>query len=325
MSRCSCNGGLGDIVVRGARRWTPAAPRQASRVDHPWGDGMTSAASLSDLLSKLAAHCATSTMLPTVDVTERAGDEVCDHGSVECSKPLVGRPLESFADTFGGQWIPEADCRPEVAGDPAARAHHSSAEEVSKNRERPEGREAERGILGVFRARPTDPSDRPADSWTRLEGSRAAGAARLFRHGAAGDHRSMTMADHSVEYAMTPACAEGLLEEHARQESAGAFGKSACAGAARRRSRPSCLRRHGRVRSWPCELAGCMLVPPEPSEVEAYVNSGEGRSTVEDAVRRGLSIPTIALGHFAPSRSQGAFGLRAALRCERGGRATQTV
>lgn len=85
------------------------------------------------------------------------------------------------------------------------------------------------------------------------------------------------------------------------------------------------------IRSWLCELAGrAFEKDPELAGLKAYVaDSGEGRWTVDEAIRLGVSIPTIALSLFTrfASRKENAFGLRviAALRNEFGGHAVKKV
>ena len=87
---------------------------------------------------------------------------------------------------------------------------------------------------------------------------------------------------------------------------------------------------HGSVvRSWLCELAERAFTrDPGLDDLKAYVaDSGEGRWTVDEGVRLGVSLPTIALSLFArfASRKENAFGLRvlAALRNEFGGHAVE--
>jgi 6-phosphogluconate dehydrogenase len=87
---------------------------------------------------------------------------------------------------------------------------------------------------------------------------------------------------------------------------------------------------HGSVvRSWLCELAErAFNKDPELAQLKAYVaDSGEGRWTIDEGVRLGVSLPTIALSLFArfASREPNAFGLRvlAALRNEFGGHAVR--
>lgn len=87
---------------------------------------------------------------------------------------------------------------------------------------------------------------------------------------------------------------------------------------------------HGSVvRSWLCELAErAFNRDPELAELKAYVqDSGEGRWTIDEGVRLGVALPTIALSLFArfASREPNAFGLRvlAALRNEFGGHAVK--
>ena len=84
------------------------------------------------------------------------------------------------------------------------------------------------------------------------------------------------------------------------------------------------------IRSWLLELAGRALArDPELAHVDAFVaDSGEGRWTVEQAVRSGVPTPVLALSLFARFASQQTqpFGakLLAALRQEFGGHPVRT-
>ncbi|HUP69501.1 MAG TPA: decarboxylating 6-phosphogluconate dehydrogenase [Acidimicrobiales bacterium] len=79
------------------------------------------------------------------------------------------------------------------------------------------------------------------------------------------------------------------------------------------------------VRSWLLELAELALSEPEEfADIRGFVeDSGEGRWTVEEAIRRSVSVPVIAASLFArfSSRDEERFGARivAALRNQFGG------
>jgi 6-phosphogluconate dehydrogenase len=134
--------------------------------------------------------------------------------------------------------------------------------------------------------------------------------------GPAGAGHYVKMVHNGVEYAMMQAYAEGfeLLKESDTYE----FDL---------RKVTHVWNRGSVIRSWLCELAERAFErDPELSGLKAYVSdSGEGRWTVDEAVRLGVSLPTIALSLFArfASRKENAFGLRvvAALRNEFGGHA----
>jgi 6-phosphogluconate dehydrogenase len=135
--------------------------------------------------------------------------------------------------------------------------------------------------------------------------------------GSAGAGHYVKMVHNGVEYAMMQAYAEGfeLLKE--------------CEYKFDLRQVTSVWNHGSVVRSWLCELAErAFTKDPELKDLKAYVNdSGEGRWTVDEGVRLGVSIPTIALSLFArfASRKDNAFGLRvlAALRNEFGGHAVK--
>ncbi|MFO0736125.1 MAG: decarboxylating 6-phosphogluconate dehydrogenase [Labilithrix sp.] len=135
--------------------------------------------------------------------------------------------------------------------------------------------------------------------------------------GAAGAGHYVKMVHNGVEYAMMQAYAEGfeLLKYCDYKFDLRKVTK---------------VWNHGSVvRSWLCELAErAFNKDPELSTLKAYVqDSGEGRWTIDEGVRLGVSLPTIALSLFArfASREPNAFGLRvlAALRNEFGGHAVK--
>jgi 6-phosphogluconate dehydrogenase len=135
--------------------------------------------------------------------------------------------------------------------------------------------------------------------------------------GTAGAGHYVKMVHNGVEYAMMQAYAEGfeLLKE--------------CEYKFDLREVTRVWNHGSVVRSWLCELAErAFNKDPELKDLKAYVSdSGEGRWTVDEGVRLGVSIPTIALSLFArfASRKENAFGLRvvAALRNEFGGHAVK--
>lgn len=135
--------------------------------------------------------------------------------------------------------------------------------------------------------------------------------------GPAGAGHYVKMVHNGVEYAMMQAYAEGF---ELLKESEYGFDLR----------KVTHVWNHGSVvRSWLCELAERAFTrDPELGDLKAYVaDSGEGRWTVDEGVRLGVSLPTIALSLFArfASRKENAFGLRvlAALRNEFGGHAVE--
>jgi 6-phosphogluconate dehydrogenase len=135
--------------------------------------------------------------------------------------------------------------------------------------------------------------------------------------GGAGAGHYVKMVHNGVEYAMMQAYAEGfeLLKE--------------CDYKFDLRKVTRVWNHGSVVRSWLCELAErAFNKDPELAQLKAYVaDSGEGRWTIDEGVRLGVSLPTIALSLFArfASREPNAFGLRvlAALRNEFGGHAVR--
>ncbi len=135
--------------------------------------------------------------------------------------------------------------------------------------------------------------------------------------GPAGAGHYVKMVHNGVEYAMMQAYAEGfeLLKESEYKFDL--------------RKVTHVWNNGSVVRSWLCELAELAFArDPELQNLKAYVaDSGEGRWTVDEAVRLGVAVPTIALSLFSrfASRKENAFGLRvlAALRNEFGGHAVK--
>ena len=142
-----------------------------------------------------------------------------------------------------------------------------------------------------------------------------AGPDALAYLGASGAGHYAKMIHNGIEYAMMQSYAEGF--ELLR---AGDFGYDLGQIAA--------LWNHGSVvRSWLLELTERALKEDrELDQVAPYVtDSGEGRWTVEEGVRRAVALPTIAAALFARfnSRNERGFGLRllSALRNQFGGHA----
>lgn len=135
--------------------------------------------------------------------------------------------------------------------------------------------------------------------------------------GTAGAGHYCKMVHNGIEYAMMQSYAEGfeLLKECEYKYDL---------------KKVTHVWNHGSVvRSWLCELAERAFdKDPQLSGLKAYVDdSGEGRWTVDEGIRLGVSLPTIALSLFArfASREENAFSLRvlAALRNEFGGHAVK--
>jgi len=136
--------------------------------------------------------------------------------------------------------------------------------------------------------------------------------------GPSGSGHFVKMIHNGIEYGLMEAYAEGF---EIMKESAFPLDLSAIAE----------LWMHGSVvRSWLLELAGRALArDPELASLHGYVaDSGEGRWTVEEAVRLGVPSPAIADALFArfSSQKEDTFGLRmlAALRHEFGGHAVKS-
>ena len=146
-----------------------------------------------------------------------------------------------------------------------------------------------------------------------------AGPEALAYLGTSGAGHYAKMVHNGIEYAMMQSYAEGfeLLK-------AGDFGYDLGQIAA--------LWNHGSVvRSWLLELTERALKEDASlDKVAPYVtDSGEGRWTVEEGVRRAVALPTIAAALFARfnSRNERGFGLRllSALRNQFGGHAVQST
>jgi 6-phosphogluconate dehydrogenase len=104
------------------------------------------------------------------------------------------------------------------------------------------------------------------------------------------------MIHNGIEYGMMQAIAEGFSLLEGRRE----FGLDLAAVGA--------LWQHGSViRSWLLELAAQALAQPGGLEAAApfVADSGEGRWTVDEAVRQGTPAPVIALALMSRFASQG--------------------
>jgi 6-phosphogluconate dehydrogenase len=131
--------------------------------------------------------------------------------------------------------------------------------------------------------------------------------------GAAGSGHYVKMIHNGIEYGMLQAYAEGfeLLHGHEYQLDLRRIAELWMRGSV--------------VRSWLLELAAHALAEhPDLKDVRGYVeDSGEGRWTVEEAVRLGVPVPALAFSLFARfrSRREDAWGDRfiAVVRNEFGG------
>jgi len=137
--------------------------------------------------------------------------------------------------------------------------------------------------------------------------------------GAVGSGHFVKMIHNGIEYGMLQAYAEGfeLLQAHELPLDLHAIAD---------------LWQHGSVvRSWLLELAARALADnPTLEGIRAYVqDSGEGRWTVEEAVRLGVPVPALAFSLFARfrSRQEEAWGDRfiAVVRNQFGGHAVKHV
>ena len=149
--------------------------------------------------------------------------------------------------------------------------------------------------------------------------SALAPAGGYLHTGAAGSGHFVKMIHNGIEYGMLQAYAEGFELLHGHE-----FDLDL--------RRIADLWLHGSVvRSWLLELAARALAGnPELEGIRGYVeDSGEGRWTVEEAVRLGVPVPSLAFSLFARfrSRTEDAWGDRfiAVMRGEFGGHAVRTV
>ena len=141
--------------------------------------------------------------------------------------------------------------------------------------------------------------------------------AGYLRTGPAGSGHYVKMIHNGIEYGMLEAYAEGfeLMAAHEYDLDLSAIAE---------------LWQHGSVvRSWLLELAGRALAEdPRLEGIRGYVeDSGEGRWTVEEAIRLGVPLPALAFSLFERfrSRQEDAWSDRfiAALRNQFGGHAVR--
>src|SRR5205814_2892496 len=139
------------------------------------------------------------------------------------------------------------------------------------------------------------------------------------RVGPAGAGHYVKMVHNGIEYGLLQAYAEGYEILHASQDFKLQLGQIAT------------LWNHGSVvRSWLNELAERALSRDDQlAAIRGYVeDSGEGRWTVEEAMRLDVAAPVITLSLLARlrSRQEESFGAKviAALRNEVGGHSAQT-
>ncbi len=140
------------------------------------------------------------------------------------------------------------------------------------------------------------------------------GYRRVGGHGAG---HYVKMIHNGIEYALMQAYAEGFELMHASDYQID-IGKVAA------------LWMHGSVvRSWLLELSARALEQdPDLAEISGYVeDSGEGRWTLDEAVKRSVPVPALAAALFTRFRSRGdnpfAERLLAALRQQFGGHAVR--
>jgi 6-phosphogluconate dehydrogenase len=287
-------GNMARRLIRGGHRVVVFAPRQEV-VKAMAAEGAVGAASLEDLVAKLAPPRVVWLMVPAGDPTENtlsrvaalmsAGDVVVDGGnsfykdSVRRAKDVAALGL-LFVDcgTSGGVWgLAEGYCMM-VGGETQA----------------------------VERVRPAleTLAEAPDRGWARM--------------GPVGSGHFVKMVHNGIEYGVMRAIAEGFELMNHKAE----FGLDLPQIAE--------LWRHGSViRSWLLDLTARALAEnPTLEGIAAYVpDSGEGRWTVVEAIELGCSIPVIsmALTSRFRSREDEPFSdkLLAALRNQFGGHAVR--
>jgi len=268
------------------------ADRNASIVDTLSKEGATGAASLADLVAKLSAPRAVWVMVPAGDPTESIIQQLSELLS----------PDDIVVDGGNSNYK-----------DSVRRSNELAARKI---------RFLDAGTSGGIWGLEVGyclmvGGDRSAYDHLLPALTTLAPKEGLDYFGPAGAGHYVKMVHNGVEYAMMQAYAEGfeLLKE--------------CEYAFDLRKVTHVWNHGSVIRSWLCELAEEMFVAdPELDHLEAYVpDSGEGRWTVDEGVRLGVSVPTIALSVFArfASRKENAFGLRvlAALRNQFGGHAVK--
>ncbi len=287
-------GSMARRLIRGGHRVVVFAPRQEV-VRAMAAEGAVGAASLEDLVAKLAPPRVVWLMVPAGDPTENtlrrvaalmsAGDLVVDGGN-SFYKDSVRRAREVaalgllFVDcgTSGGVWgLAEGYCLM-VGGE----------------------------VQAVERVRPAleTLAEAPDRGWARM--------------GPVGSGHFVKMVHNGIEYGVMRAIAEGFELMNHKAE----FGLDLPQIAE--------LWRHGSViRSWLLDLTARALTEnPTLEGIAAYVpDSGEGRWTVVEAIELGCSIPVIsmALTSRFRSREDEPFSdkLLAALRNQFGGHAVR--
>jgi len=287
-------GNMARRLIRGGHRVVVFAPRQEV-VKAMAAEGAVGAASLEDLVAKLAPPRVVWLMVPAGDATENtlsrvaawmsAGDVVVDGGnsfykdSVRRAEDVAALGL-LFVDcgTSGGVWgLAEGYCMM-VGGETQA----------------------------VERVRPAleTLAEAPDRGWARM--------------GPVGSGHFVKMVHNGIEYGVMRAIAEGFELMNHKAE----FGLDLPQIAE--------LWRHGSViRSWLLDLTARALAEnPTLEGIAAYVpDSGEGRWTVVEAIELGCSIPVIsmALTSRFRSREDEPFSdkLLAALRNQFGGHAVR--
>ena len=254
--------------------------------------GAVGAASLVELVERLAAPRIVWVMVPAGPITEQtvtqllelldSGDCIVDGGNSRWTQTKAHAASAAqrgiaFVDagTSGGVWgLSEGYCLM-VGGEPAA----------------------------VETLAPVLSTLAPPDGWAHV--------------GPAGAGHFTKMVHNGIEYALMQAYAEGfeLLERSEYDIDLAQVAE---------------VWRHGSVvRSWLLDLAAAALVQdPGLASITGYVeDSGEGRWTVEAAIDAAVPTPTIAMALFArfASRQPDAFGNRmlAALRNQFGGHAVR--